>query len=89
MAAIFDLRHAPLSFSIHINSTVFIDPDNVGIVNGISLLSCIKPEIIASIHIDFRLRRASLIHHLLRRRIVYTLALLLNPDNVGVAVGIW
>ena len=41
MAAIFGLRHTPISYSILI--VVFLDPDNVGTF-GISSLSCIDTE---------------------------------------------
>ena len=45
MAAIFDLPVTLTSKSIQTNYTVFLDPENVGVAVGISLLSCIQAEI--------------------------------------------
>ena len=45
MAAIFDLPVTPTSESIYNSSTVLLDPENVGVAVGISLLSLIQAEI--------------------------------------------
>ena len=45
MAAILDLPVTPTSESIYNSSTVLLDPENVGVAAGISLLSCIQAEI--------------------------------------------
>ena len=45
MAAIFDLPVTPTSKSIYDSSTVLLDPENVGVAAGISVLSCIQAEI--------------------------------------------
>ena len=45
MVAIFDLLVTPTSKSIYSNSTVLLDPENVGVAAGISLLSCIQTEL--------------------------------------------
>ena len=45
MAAIFDLPVTPTSESIHNSFTVLLDPENVGVAFGISLLSYTQAEI--------------------------------------------
>ena len=45
MAAIFDLPVTSTSESIHTSLTVLLDPDNVGVAVGISLLSHIQADI--------------------------------------------
>ena len=45
MAAIFDLPVTPTSESIYTSPTVLLDPENVGVAAGISLLSHIQAEI--------------------------------------------
>ena len=45
MAAIFDLLVTRFSKSVHIISAVMLDPENVGVAFGISLLSCVEAEI--------------------------------------------
>ena len=45
MAAIFDLPVTPTKESIYNSSTVLLDPENVGVAAGISLLSHIQAEI--------------------------------------------
>ena len=45
MAAIFDLLVTRMSESVHIISAVLLDPENVGVACGISLLSCTEAEI--------------------------------------------
>jgi len=42
MAAIFDLRHTQTSDSIHTSLSVLLNPNNMGIAVGISLLSRIE-----------------------------------------------
>jgi len=42
MVAIFDLRHTQTSESIPTSLSVLINPQNMGIAVGISLLSCIE-----------------------------------------------
>ena len=44
-AAIFDLPVTPTSESIYNSSTVLLDPGNVGVAAGISLLSYTQAEI--------------------------------------------
>ena len=41
MADMFDLTVTPTSASIPASPTVLLDPENVGVAVGISLLSCI------------------------------------------------
>ena len=45
MAAIFDLPVTPTSENIYNSSTVLLDPENVGVAVGISLLSFLEAEI--------------------------------------------
>ena len=45
MAAIFDLLVTPISERIHTSFTVLLDPDNVGLADGILLLSYIQAKI--------------------------------------------
>ena len=45
MATIFDLTVIPTSESIDISFAVLLDPENVGVAVGISLLSHIRAEI--------------------------------------------
>ena len=45
MAAMFDLPVTPTSEIIYISSSVLLDPENVGVAFGISLLSCVQAEI--------------------------------------------
>ena len=45
MAAIFDLPATPTLESIYNSSTVLLNPENVGVAAGISLLSHIQAEI--------------------------------------------
>ena len=45
MAAIFDFPVALTSENIHNNPTVLLDPENMGVAAGISLLSYIEAEI--------------------------------------------
>ena len=45
MAAIFDFRHTQTSDSIPISLSVLPDPENMGIADGIVLLSWLKAEI--------------------------------------------
>ena len=46
MAAIFDLPVAATSERFHISPVVLLDPENVGVAFGISLLSNIETEIL-------------------------------------------
>ena len=46
MAAIFDLPVTPMSESVYCISAMLLDPKNVGVAFGISLLSCTKAEIL-------------------------------------------
>ena len=46
MAAIFSLPLIPMSESVHTSLVVLLDPDNVGVVFGISLLYCVEVEIL-------------------------------------------
>ena len=46
MAAIFDLLVIATSERVHINHAVLLDPENVDVVCGISLLSSIAAEIV-------------------------------------------
>ena len=41
MAAIFDLLLTLMSDSVHTSSTELLDPENVGVALGISVLSCV------------------------------------------------
>ena len=45
MAAIFDLPVTPTSESTYDSSTMLLDPENMGVADGISLLSYIQAEI--------------------------------------------
>ena len=45
MAAIFDLPVTPTSKNVYNSSSVFLDPENVGVAVGISLLSHTQAEI--------------------------------------------
>jgi len=45
MAAIFDFPLLLTSESIHIGPIVFLDPENIGVGVGFSLLSCSQAEI--------------------------------------------
>ena len=45
MAAIFNLPLTPLLNSVHTSPTELLDPENVGVAVGISLLSCIQADI--------------------------------------------
>ena len=45
MAAIFDLQVTPTAESIYNSSTMLLDPENVGVAVGISLLSHTQAEI--------------------------------------------
>ena len=45
MAAIFDLPVTAISESVLISPAVLLDPENVSLAFGISLLSCIEAEI--------------------------------------------
>ena len=45
MAVIFDLPVTPTSESIYNSSTVLLDPENVGVAAGVSLLSHIQAEV--------------------------------------------
>ena len=45
MAAIFDLSVTRMLESVHTSPAVLLDPENVGVAFGISLLSCIEAEI--------------------------------------------
>ena len=45
MAAIFDLPVTPTSESVYNSSTVLLDPENVGVTVGISLLRHTEAEI--------------------------------------------
>ena len=45
MAAIFDVSVTRMSDSVHTISAVLLDPEDVGLAFGISLLSCIEAEI--------------------------------------------
>ena len=45
MAAMFDLSVPPTSESIQTSPTALLDPENVGVAAGISLLSHIQAEI--------------------------------------------
>ena len=45
MAAIFNFPVALTSDNIHNSLTVLLDPENVGVAAGMSLLSCIQDEI--------------------------------------------
>ena len=45
MAAIFDLPATPIVESVYNSSTVLLDPENVGVAAGVSLLSHIQAEI--------------------------------------------
>ena len=56
MTAIFDFRQTRTSDSIPISLSVLLNPENMGIAVGISLLSCIEAEILC--HIYFRLQAA-------------------------------
>ena len=57
MAAIFDLPVTPTSKILYISSSVLLDPENVGVAVGISLLSCIQAEIFV-MHMLVRLMAA-------------------------------
>ena len=46
MAAICDLPVTRMSKSVHTSPAVLLDPENVGVVFGISLLSCLEAEIV-------------------------------------------
>ena len=46
MAAILDLSLTPMSESVQISLAVLLDPENVGLAFGISLLSFIEAEIL-------------------------------------------
>ena len=46
MAAIFDLPLTPMSDSVHTSFTELLDPENVHVAFGISLLSSIEAEIL-------------------------------------------
>ena len=45
MAAMFDIPVTPTSESIHTSPTALLDPENVGVPVGISLLSHLQAEI--------------------------------------------
>ena len=51
MAAVSDLPLTPASESIHIGPAVLLDPENVGVVFGIFLLSCIEVEIYVMVYV--------------------------------------
>ena len=46
MAAFFDLSVTHISESVNTSPAVLLDPENVGVAFGISLLSCIEAEIL-------------------------------------------
>jgi len=45
MAAIFDIQQNPTEDSIPSSLSVLLDPENMGVAVGISLLACIRAEI--------------------------------------------
>jgi hypothetical protein len=45
MAAIFDLLNTWMSGSVHASFIELLDPENVGVSCGISLLACIEREV--------------------------------------------
>ena len=51
MAAMFDSTVTPTSPSIPTSPTVLLDPENVGVTVGISLLSYIQDEIYVIVHV--------------------------------------
>ena len=61
MAAIFDLPLTPLSDSVHTSPSELLDPKNVGVAIGISLISCIEAEILRFYLSTSGFRRLSLI----------------------------
>ena len=46
MAAIFDLPLTPMSESVHTTTAKLLEPENVGLAVGISLLTSIEAEIL-------------------------------------------
>ena len=78
-----------MSESVHTRA-VLLDPENVGVAFGISLLSCIEAEILRySIctpgiggHFGLLVTRMS-------EGVHTSSAVLLDPQNVGLAFGIW
>ena len=51
MAAMFGLPNTPMSESIQISLIVLLDPENVGVAIGISLLSYLQAEIYANAYV--------------------------------------
>ena len=58
MVAIFIEPLSPIAESVHTSPVVLLNPENVGVAFGISLLSCIEAENIALFHIYFQLMAA-------------------------------
>ena len=54
MAAIFDLPLTPRSERVQTSPTELLDPENMAVTFGISLITCIEVEIFALFHFYFR-----------------------------------
>ena len=61
MVTIFDLTLTPMSESVHNSLTELLDPENVGVAFGMSLLSSIEAEILRCFISTSDFRRPSLI----------------------------
>ena len=76
------------SGSLHSSLNVQLDPENMGIAFGISLLSCIEADTLC--HFYFRLMAAifDFRHTQTSYSIATSLSVLPDPENMGIAVGI-
>ena len=88
MAAIFDLPLTPLSdIGVHTYSpTELMDPENVDVAFGISLISCIDAEILRCFISSSGFRWPSLICDL-RRHIALCSRCVPRPQNAGLVLG--